>query len=37
MLKGYHVRYLSDGLLKTMESLRGDNTHKFIKELNEHK
>ena len=37
MLKGYHVKYLSDGLLKTMELLRGDNAHKFIKELNEHK
>jgi len=37
MLKGYNVRYLSDGLLKTMELLRGDNAHKFIKELNEHK
>jgi len=37
MLKGYHVKYLSDGLLKTMESLRGDNAYKFIKESNEYK
>ena len=36
-LKGYNVRYLSDGLLYAMELLRGDNAQTFIKELNEHK
>jgi len=29
-LKGYNVRYLSDGLLKTFEHLRGDNAKEFI-------
>ncbi len=31
-LKGYHVRYLSDGLLKTVDYLRGDNAKEFLKQ-----
>lgn len=29
-LKGYNVRYLSDGLLRTAENLRGDRAREFI-------
>ena len=29
-LKGYNVRYLSDGLLKTVDYLRGDNAKEFL-------
>jgi rhodanese-related sulfurtransferase len=36
-LKGFNVRYLSDGLLKTMELLRGDSAQTFIKDMHEHK
>ncbi|SFZ97849.1 hypothetical protein MNB_SV-5-479 [hydrothermal vent metagenome] len=31
-LKGYNVRYLSDGLLKTVNYLRGDNAKEFLEE-----
>ena len=31
-LKGYRVKYLSDGLLKTADILRGDRAKKFIQE-----
>ena len=31
-LKGYNVRYLSDGLLKTVDFLRGDNAKEFMEE-----
>ncbi len=37
MLKGYKVRYLSDGLLKVADYLRGDNAVEFIEELNKDK
>ena len=33
-LKGYKVRYLSDGLLRTADSLRGDRAKEFIQEIN---
>lgn len=33
MLKGYNVRYLSDGLLKTADYLRGDRAKEFLEEL----
>ena len=29
-LKGYNVRYLSDGLLRTADNLRGDRAREFI-------
>lgn len=32
-MKGYNARYLSDGLLKVADYLRGDNAVEFIKEL----
>jgi len=32
-LHGYKAKYLSDGLLKTMEALRGDNAKDFIQDL----
>jgi rhodanese-related sulfurtransferase len=32
MLKGYNARYLSDGLLKTADFLRGDNAKEFLDE-----
>jgi len=32
-LQGYKARYLSDGLLKTMSALRGDNAKEFIQNL----
>ncbi len=31
-LKGYDVRYLSDGLLKAVDYLRGDNAKEFMEE-----
>ncbi len=31
-LKGYRVRYLSDGLLRTADTLRGDRAKEFIQE-----
>lgn len=31
-LKGYNVRYLSDGLLKAVNYLRGDNAKEFLLE-----
>ena len=31
-LKGYDVRYLSDGLLKAVDYLRGDNAKEFLEE-----
>jgi len=31
-LKGYNVRYLSDGLLNTLDYLRGDNAKEFLEE-----
>ncbi len=31
-LKGYNVRYLSDGLLKAVDYLRGDNAKEFLEE-----
>jgi len=34
MLKGYNVRYLSDGFLTTVDYLRGDNAKEFLEELN---
>ena len=34
-LKGYQVRYLSDGLLKTADNLRGDKAKEFIHKRNE--
>jgi len=34
-LKGYRVRYLSDGLLRTADSLRGDRAREFIQKMNE--
>lgn len=36
-MKGYNVKYLNDGLLKTVDSLKGDSAIKFIKELKENK
>ena len=36
-LKGYNARYLSDGLLKTVDYLRGDNAKEFLEELNKGK
>ena len=36
-LKGYNVRYLSDGLLKAVDYLRGDNAKEFLEEYNEGK
>lgn len=33
-LKGYRVRYLSDGLLRTADNLRGDRAKEFIQEIN---
>lgn len=32
--KGYNVRYLSDGLLKAVDYLRGDNAKEFLEEYN---
>ncbi|MBD3824368.1 MAG: rhodanese-like domain-containing protein [Epsilonproteobacteria bacterium] len=32
-LKGYKAKYLSDGLLKTADFLRGENAKEFIEEL----
>jgi len=32
-LKGYRVRYLSDGLLRTADTLRGDRAQEFIQEM----
>lgn len=32
-LKGYNARYLSDGMLKMVDFLRGDNAREFIEEL----
>lgn len=37
MLKGYNVRYLSDGLLKTVDYLRGDNAKEFLDEYKKDK
>ena len=34
MLKGYNAKYLSDGFLKTVDYLRGDNAKEFLEELN---
>ena len=34
MLKGYDARYLSDGLLKTADYLRGDRAKEFLEEIN---
>ena len=31
-LQGYNVRYLSDGLLKAVDYLRGDNAKEFLEE-----
>ncbi len=31
-LKGYNVRYLSDGLLKAVDYLRGDNAKEFLED-----
>lgn len=31
-LNGYNARYLSDGLLKTVDFLRGDNAKEFLQE-----
>ncbi len=33
-LKGYNAKYLSDGLLKTTDYLKGDHAEEFINELN---
>lgn len=33
-LKGYQVKYLSDGLLRTADSLRGDRAQEFIQTKN---
>lgn len=33
-LKGYRVKYLSDGLLRTADSLRGDRAQEFIQTKN---
>jgi rhodanese-related sulfurtransferase len=32
-MKGYNAKYLSDGLLKVADYLRGDNAVEFIQEL----
>ena len=32
-LKGYKVRYLSDGLLRTADSLRGDRAQEFMQRI----
>lgn len=37
MLKGYNVKYLSDGLLKTVDYLRGDNAKEFLEEYKKEK
>lgn len=37
MLKGYNVRYLSDGLLSTSNYLRGDNAKEFMQEYKDDK
>ena len=37
MLKGYNVRYLSDGLLTVANYLRGDNAKEFIEEYKKDK
>lgn len=37
MLKGYNVRYLSDGLLTVSNYLRGDNAKEFIEEYKKDK
>jgi hypothetical protein len=31
-LNGYNAKYLSDGLLKTADFLRGDNAKEFLEE-----
>ena len=36
-LKGYNVKYLSDGLLTAIEQLRGDNAKTYIENLNKGK
>lgn len=36
-LKGYKVRYLSDGLLRTADTLRGDRAKEFIREIKKKK
>lgn len=36
-MKGYNVKYLNDGLLKTVDSLKGESAIKFIRELKENK
>lgn len=36
-LKGYRVRYLSDGLLRTADNLRGDRAKAFIQEKEKNK
>lgn len=36
-MKGYNVKYLNDGLLKTVDSLRGGSAINFIRELKENK
>ena len=36
-LKGYNVKYLSDGLLKTVDYLRGDNAKEFLDEYKKEK
>lgn len=33
LLKGYNARYLSDGFLKTVDYLRGDNAKEFLEEI----
>lgn len=37
VLNGYKARYLSDGLLKTADFLRGDNAKEFYEELEANK
>lgn len=37
MLKGYNAKYLSDGLLKTVDYLRGDNAKEFWQEYKKNK
>ncbi len=37
MLKGYNVRYLSDGLLSAANYLRGDNAKEFMEEYKKDK
>jgi rhodanese-related sulfurtransferase len=36
-LKGYKARYLSDGLLKAVNYLRGDNAKEFLEEYRKNK